>query len=591
MITKQNNPHQHHPAEQQSPLDALLASLTLTMPALAAWIMLRRAYISSMTGTRLAQIAAVLQQAQQEALSGQPVDVTRLEQQISAVLQAPPPESGKPAGPAAGSSGNVGQTEVSAAIARAQQHVFTDAGVVESQWITAQDERVCPTCAMNQELSPVPLGLPFWGGVIAPPQHPRCRCTLSPTSYASVPSFQQFQESLPLRRFGNASLEEERRLQNLPPKPDTEKQAKPKAGGLVVRARNTGRVLMLQRAHDETEPAGGTWEFPGGRADGDETPLDAAAREWAEETGCKVPSGTPQPGWVSSNGKYHGFILDVPDEGAVDILGSRDDVTNPDDPDGDNVETLAWWDPDHLVGNPSVRPELLTDVDRVRQALGVLKNISGAGDYEVGYGRMPGWCPRCEGKGCPECHGTGQSVPPKEACVSCGCDKPHDDHGDNRNITQEDVEAAGDAAGIAPGMAASNIEDAFREMGVKIWAPDDWYAWEQDWMMRAEKSAQTPELSTVHSPLGTHGLWRTPSKKVPVRQQLPAYIQNVAKRLIANGHDRASAIALAVAAVKEWAAGRAFGGKVKVTPTVQAAASRAVAEWEALRASHAGGKT
>jgi len=25
------------------------------------------------------------------------------------------------------------------------------------------------------------------------------------------------------------------------------------------------------------------------------------------------------------------------------------------------------------------------------------------GDYEVEYGRMAGWCPRCEGKGCPEC--------------------------------------------------------------------------------------------------------------------------------------------------------------------------------------------
>lgn len=38
----------------------------------------------------------------------------------------------------------------------------------------------------------------------------------------------------------------------------------------------------------------------------------------------------------------------------------------------------------------------------------------------------------------------------------------------------------------------------------------------------SSKSALTPELSTVHNPLGTHGLWHTPSKKVPELQQLPA---------------------------------------------------------------------
>lgn len=42
----------------------------------------------------------------------------------------------------------------------------------------------------------------------------------------------------------------------------------------------------------------------------------------------------------------------------------------------------------------------------------------------------------------------------------------------------------------------------------------------------------------------------------------------------------------AVAAIKEWAKGRAFGGKVKVTPEVRRAAQRAVDEWEKLRAAH-----
>ena len=93
----------------------------------------------------------------------------------------------------------------------------------------------------------------------------------------------------------------------------------------------------------------------------------------------------------------------------------------------------------------------------------------------------------------------------------------------------------------------------------------------------AEKSAETPVVSTVHKPLGTHGLWGSKS------DQLPAYIQNVSHALIRSGHDESSAIAMAVSAMKRWAA-----GKGKVTPEVQAAAGKALAEWEALRAKHAG---
>jgi hypothetical protein len=103
----------------------------------------------------------------------------------------------------------------------------------------------------------------------------------------------------------------------------------------------------------------------------------------------------------------------------------------------------------------------------------------------------------------------------------------------------------------------------------------------------AEKSAQTPVVSTQHSPLGTHGLWHTPSRKVPAKQQLPAYVQNTAKALMRDhGMSESEAIATAVNAVKQWAQGRAFGGKIKVTPEVKAAAQNAIAEWEKLRASH-----
>ena len=97
--------------------------------------------------------------------------------------------------------------------------------------------------------------------------------------------------------------------------------------------------------------------------------------------------------------------------------------------------------------------------------------------------------------------------------------------------------------------------------------------------VRTEKSAETAAVSTVHKPLGTHGLWGSKS------DQLPAYVQNVAHALIRNGMDESRAIAMAVGSMKRWAT-----GKGNVTPEVQAAAAKALAEWEALKAKHSGGK-
>lgn len=86
--------------------------------------------------------------------------------------------------------------------------------------------------------------------------------------------------------------------------------------------------------------------------------------------------------------------------------------------------------------------------------------------------------------------------------------------------------------------------------------------------------------------LAIAGLWHTPSKKVPEMQQLPAYHQNTARALMRDGMGESQAIATAINAIREWKRGRAFGGRVKVTPLVQAAAARADAEFEQLRAVH-----
>lgn len=139
--------------------------------------------------------------------------------------------------------------------------------------------------------------------------------------------------------------------------------------GLAVQAADTGRVLMLQRCLDPEDPAGGMFEFPGGHLEGDEKPLMGAWREWAEETGCLPPPGERAGSWTSPNGVYQGIVWRIDSEAMVPVRGDRE-VGNPDDPDGDCVEAIAWMDPGQLAGNPAVRSELLADLDLVLAALG-----------------------------------------------------------------------------------------------------------------------------------------------------------------------------------------------------------------------------
>lgn len=154
--------------------------------------------------------------------------------------------------------------------------------------------------------------------------------------------------------------------------PGQEKAAKttqPIAAGLAVVALDTGNVLMLQRGFDEKDPAAGDWEFPGGCIEDGEEPLDAAAREWEEETGLKAPDHEPVASWRSPDEKYQGFVVTVPHQTDLEIFGDRDDVDNPDDPDGDHAEALAWWDPKDLATSTAVREELRRDAGHVAAAL------------------------------------------------------------------------------------------------------------------------------------------------------------------------------------------------------------------------------
>lgn len=141
-----------------------------------------------------------------------------------------------------------------------------------------------------------------------------------------------------------------------------------KAAGLAVVAADTGRVLMLQRALTDDDPAGGTWELPGGKLDPGEDPLDAARREWQEETGCELPAGKLAGKW--HNGVYCGYVWSIGAEDAVPIHDGRDEVINPDDPDQDQIESLAWWDRGQLTrDNPAIRPELRQSIHKMLNAL------------------------------------------------------------------------------------------------------------------------------------------------------------------------------------------------------------------------------
>jgi 8-oxo-dGTP pyrophosphatase MutT (NUDIX family) len=148
----------------------------------------------------------------------------------------------------------------------------------------------------------------------------------------------------------------------------------PSVSGVVLKAADTGRILMLQRGlDDEKDPARGTWEFPGGHhEDGDTTSLHAGIREWEEEIGQPFPEGgVVHHTWTSPNGIYQGHVVVIPSERDLSMKDGRV-IPNPDDPKGDFHEQAAWWQVDHAKKNPALRPEVKSgtpwkEIDRAGQ--------------------------------------------------------------------------------------------------------------------------------------------------------------------------------------------------------------------------------
>lgn len=48
-------------------------------------------------------------------------------------------------------------------------------------------------------------------------------------------------------------------------------------------------------------------------------------------------------------------------------------------------------------------------------------------------------------------------------CLSCGCKKPNDDHGDSRHITMNDIDQAAQAENITREQAVQNIVNTVKQ--------------------------------------------------------------------------------------------------------------------------------
>lgn len=104
--------------------------------------------------------------------------------------------------------------------------------------------------------------------------------------------------------------------------------------GFAFDERN-GRVLMVEKTRGP-EVNHGKWNGIGGKIDGDEEPIAAMHREWAEETRLS-PQEWEEFGEMRGKG-YRVHLFSVEFEGDPRIAGKND-----------VGEAMSWWPPESLL--------------------------------------------------------------------------------------------------------------------------------------------------------------------------------------------------------------------------------------------------
>jgi 8-oxo-dGTP pyrophosphatase MutT (NUDIX family) len=108
-----------------------------------------------------------------------------------------------------------------------------------------------------------------------------------------------------------------------------------RAAGLLLRD-PAGRILLVRRAGEGDHL--GEWGIPGGKLEGDETPLAGALRETREETGYDLPEGVALVELtrrIAEGVDFTTFLVDVP--------ASFNPVLN------DEHDAFTWELPDDVV--------------------------------------------------------------------------------------------------------------------------------------------------------------------------------------------------------------------------------------------------
>lgn len=119
--------------------------------------------IRSIAGNRLSQLARVLAGALERGDS--PATLARA---LRGVLDDPQ------------WADMVATTELARGISWSTRETYIRNGIQMMTWLSAEDPRVCVECSDNEDAGPTPVNDIFPSGASIPPQHPDCRCCVTP---------------------------------------------------------------------------------------------------------------------------------------------------------------------------------------------------------------------------------------------------------------------------------------------------------------------------------------------------------------------------------------------------------------------------